>query len=163
MKRFFFSLALLFGFGALSHGQYPMSPEPSKPGALTRMFSSGSKTQYTAEEQQLQAYWAAYYRGLANYYASLNNVDWVAYYKANGYPIDPRFYNPYGIAPGTVMVPMQPIAMQNQAQPVMVPPSKMGNGIVQAGYRDPMLMGVGKTENPEKKAPTVPTKSSSRR
>lgn len=134
MKRFFLAVGLCVAIQSVGAAQFP-TPAEEKKGLLDRMVSGGTpaKPRYTPEEQQLQLYWSNYYRGLANYYASLNNVDWVAYYKANGYPIDPKFYNPLGLTPGTTLVPMQPIMAQGLAQPqIMKTPANPG-GVVQTG------------------------------
>lgn len=42
----------------------------------------------TPEEERLQKFWHDYYHALKNYYAALDNVDWVAYYKNHGYQIN---------------------------------------------------------------------------
>jgi hypothetical protein len=163
MTRQLFALGLVLGISASAVAQYPGQPPEKKSGLVDRVFSNGPATKYTPEEMQLQAYWANYYRGLANYYASLNNVDWVAYYKANGYPIDPRFYNPYNVAPGATMVPMQPMMAQGMPQPVMVPPSKMANGVVQVGAVEVPAKADPKMEKSEKSTKGSAVKSSSRR
>ena len=38
----------------------------------------------TPEEERLQKFWADYYDALRNYYAALEHIDWVAYYKNHG-------------------------------------------------------------------------------
>ena len=40
------------------------------------------------EEQRLQRFWHDYYDALRRYYDSLDNIDWVAYYKNHGYQIN---------------------------------------------------------------------------
>lgn len=42
----------------------------------------------TPEEERLQKFWHDYYNALKNYYAALDNIDWVAYYKNHGYQIN---------------------------------------------------------------------------
>ena len=42
----------------------------------------------TPEEQRLQHFWHDYYHALKVYYGSLDNLDWVAYYKNHGYQIN---------------------------------------------------------------------------
>lgn len=42
----------------------------------------------TPEEERLQKFWHDYYDSLKQYYATLDNVDWVAYYKNHGYQIN---------------------------------------------------------------------------
>lgn len=42
----------------------------------------------TPEEQRLQKFWHDYYHALKCYYAALDNIDWVAYYKNHGYQIN---------------------------------------------------------------------------
>lgn len=40
------------------------------------------------EEVRLQRFWRDYYDALRQYYGSLDNIDWVAYYKNQGQPIN---------------------------------------------------------------------------
>jgi hypothetical protein len=40
------------------------------------------------EEERLQKFWHDYYHALKSYYASLDHIDWVAYYKNHGYQIN---------------------------------------------------------------------------
>ena len=40
------------------------------------------------EEERLQKFWHDYYHALKCYYASLDKIDWVAYYKNHGYQIN---------------------------------------------------------------------------
>ncbi len=42
----------------------------------------------TPEEERLQKFWHDYYDALKNYYAALDHIDWVAYYKNHGYAIN---------------------------------------------------------------------------
>jgi hypothetical protein len=42
----------------------------------------------TPEEERLQKFWHDYYHALKCYYAALDNIDWVAYYKNHGYQIN---------------------------------------------------------------------------
>lgn len=42
----------------------------------------------TPEEERLQRFWHDYYDALKNYYAALDRIDWVAYYKNHGYQIN---------------------------------------------------------------------------
>lgn len=42
----------------------------------------------TPEEKRLQKFWHDYYNALKHYYAALDNIDWVAYYKNHGYQIN---------------------------------------------------------------------------
>jgi hypothetical protein len=125
--------------------------------SLMEKLAGKSKSRYTPEEKKLQEFWASYYKSLANYYSSLDNVDWVAYYKQQGYPIDPAFYNPYGMAPGTTLVPMSGMNV-----PAMVPPAK-GGGVVQASYMTSSQSTGKTTEKPTAKTQAVPGKISSRR
>ena len=39
----------------------------------------------TPEEERMQTFWHDYYDSLRTYYAQLDRVDWVAYYKNHGY------------------------------------------------------------------------------
>jgi hypothetical protein len=40
------------------------------------------------EEERLQRFWHDYYDALRHYYASLDHIDWVSYYKNHGYQIN---------------------------------------------------------------------------
>ena len=42
----------------------------------------------TPEEERLQHFWHDYYHALKKYYAALDHIDWVAYYKNHGYQIN---------------------------------------------------------------------------
>jgi hypothetical protein len=42
----------------------------------------------TPEEERLQHFWHDYYHALKKYYAALDHLDWVAYYKNHGYQIN---------------------------------------------------------------------------
>jgi hypothetical protein len=42
----------------------------------------------TPEEERLQKFWHDYYDAMKNYYCALDHIDWVAYYKNHGYPIN---------------------------------------------------------------------------
>src|SRR3954454_6757785 len=42
----------------------------------------------TPEEERLQKFWHDYYHALKSYYADLDHIDWVAYYKNHGYQIN---------------------------------------------------------------------------
>jgi hypothetical protein len=42
----------------------------------------------SCEEERLQRFWHDYYDALAHYYAALDHIDWVAYYKNHGYQIN---------------------------------------------------------------------------
>ena len=167
MKRILYLLAIGVGL-SLSSGasaQPPPQQEEAKPSMFQKMFGKSAPTakqKYTTEEQQLKEYWANYYKSLANYYASLNNVDWVAYYKNNGYPIDPQFYNPYGTPPGVTMVPMQSM-QQQMGGPVMVPPARMSNGVNPASYTDRPVSGNRNLEKGENPLQPAVSKTSPRR
>ena len=42
----------------------------------------------SSEEERLQRFWHDYYDALSRYYAALDHIDWVAYYKNHGYQIN---------------------------------------------------------------------------
>jgi hypothetical protein len=42
----------------------------------------------SVEEERLQRFWHDYYDALRCYYDSLDNIDWVSYYKNHGYQIN---------------------------------------------------------------------------
>jgi hypothetical protein len=143
---------------------------------------------WTAEEERLQVFWRDYYRNLRDYYASLESVDWVEYYKRSGYPTDPAFYNPHGINPaavGQVPVPIHggmpalpaPMVMpqqmpvivqpagahqmqQMQMVPVMVQPVESQPVVVPASATVPAKMTPAKGTPVAPKAPTKPAAKS---
>jgi hypothetical protein len=89
MKRFAIVLAVLFGLSLSSnHAQ----------ASWGHTFYSGYQPWYnifakrykclTPEEERLQKFWHDYYDALRNFYAALDHVDWVAYYKNHGYVIN---------------------------------------------------------------------------
>jgi hypothetical protein len=41
----------------------------------------------TPEEERLQKFWHDYYDALRQHYATLDHIDWVAYYKNHGYQV----------------------------------------------------------------------------
>jgi hypothetical protein len=50
----------------------------------------------TPEEERLQHFWHDYYHAMKNYYAALDHIDWVAYYKNHGYQINAGCGGPGG-------------------------------------------------------------------
>ena len=50
----------------------------------------------TPEEQRLNQFWHDYYDALKRDYGDLDHIDWVAYYKNHGYPINPGCGGPNG-------------------------------------------------------------------
>src|SRR5215813_8232465 len=50
----------------------------------------------TPEEERLQKFWHDYYDAMKHYYAALDHIDWVAYYKNHGYQINGGCCGPYG-------------------------------------------------------------------
>lgn len=54
----------------------------------------------TPEEERLQKFWHDYYNAMKHYYAALDNIDWVAYYKNHGYQINGGACGPCG--PGRI-------------------------------------------------------------
>jgi hypothetical protein len=50
----------------------------------------------TPEEARLQKFWHDYYDALKHYYAALDHIDWVAYYKNHGYQINAGCGGPGG-------------------------------------------------------------------
>ena len=61
------------------------------------------------EEQRLQRFWHDYYDALQRYYGSLDNIDWVAYYKNHGYQIN-------AACGGTQRVQFAPVFVSPQMQ-----------------------------------------------
>jgi hypothetical protein len=50
----------------------------------------------SCEEERLQRFWHDYYDALAHYYAALDHIDWVSYYKNHGYQINAACGGPCG-------------------------------------------------------------------
>jgi hypothetical protein len=50
----------------------------------------------TPEEERLQKFWHDYYHAMKEYYAALDHIDWVAYYKNHGYQINGGCYGGSG-------------------------------------------------------------------
>jgi hypothetical protein len=50
----------------------------------------------SCEEERLQRFWHDYYDALSHYYAALDHIDWVAYYKNHGYQINGACGGPGG-------------------------------------------------------------------
>jgi len=50
----------------------------------------------SCEEERLQRFWHDYYDALSRYYAALDRIDWVAYYKNHGYQINAACGGPGG-------------------------------------------------------------------
>ncbi len=48
------------------------------------------------EEERLQRFWHDYYDALRRYYALIDHIDWVAYYKNHGYQINAACAGGYG-------------------------------------------------------------------
>ena len=66
------------------------------------------------EEQRLQRFWHDYYDALQRYYGSLDNIDWVAYYKNHGYQINAGC-GPYGGC-GPQRIQFAPVFVSPQMQ-----------------------------------------------
>src|SRR5947199_2358113 len=66
------------GWGALTYSGY----QP-----WYNIFAKRNKC-LTPEEERLQKFWHDYYHALKGYYADLDHIDWVAYYKNHGYQIN---------------------------------------------------------------------------
>jgi hypothetical protein len=93
----------------------------------------------TPEEERLQKFWHDYYDAMKNYYAALDHIDWVAYYKNHGIQ-----------APGGACGPY--CGGRINYLPVMVTPSMqwavpqgytMGGGGACGPYGGPMPAGPG--------------------
>ena len=66
------------------------------------------------EEQRLQRFWHDYYDALRCYYDSLDNIDWVSYYKNHGYQINAQCCGPQGGCGSRVM--FAPVFVSPQMQ-----------------------------------------------
>jgi hypothetical protein len=94
----------------------------------------------SCEEERLQRFWHDYYDALSRYYAALDHIDWVAYYKNHGYQLNagcgmPGACGGPGGCGGTV-----------QFAPVFVSPQMqwaMPSGCVQGPPAMGMGMGTG--------------------
>jgi hypothetical protein len=89
MKRFAFivcaALGLLASNGAAQAGWGSLCYGGYQP--WWNIFCHKNKCM-TCEEERLQRFWHDYYHALKCYYASLDKIDWVAYYKNHGYQIN---------------------------------------------------------------------------
>jgi hypothetical protein len=74
------------GWGALTYSGY----QP-----WYNIFAKRNKC-LTPEEERLQKFWHDYYHALKGYYAALDHIDWVAYYKNHGYQINGGCCGPCG-------------------------------------------------------------------
>lgn len=95
----------------------------------------------TPEEERLQKFWHDYYNALKNYYAALDNIDWVAYYKNHGYQING---GACGMGGGCGRVNYAPVFVSPSMQWAVPnqclggPPTGMpGMGCAPAGYMPP--------------------------
>jgi hypothetical protein len=86
----------------------------------------------SCEEERLQRFWHDYYDALSRYYAALDHIDWVAYYKNHGYQINAACGGPGGcqriqFAPVFVSPQMQWAVPNGCLQgPPACPPGGMG-------------------------------------
>src|SRR5437763_16632989 len=98
MKRFALLAAAVVGLWCLSSGTAHASW-----GSLTysgyqpwwNIFAHRNKCM-TPEEERLQKFWHDYYHALKEYYAALDHIDWVAYYKNHGDQINTGCGGPGG-------------------------------------------------------------------
>jgi hypothetical protein len=68
----------------------------------------------SVEEERLQRFWHDYYDALRCYYDSLDNIDWVSYYKNHGYQINAQCCGPQGGCGSRVM--FAPVFVSPQMQ-----------------------------------------------
>lgn len=94
MKRFALIVCALLGL-TLSSGQARASWGQVSYSGYQPWYNIFAKRYkcLTPEEERLQKFWHDYYHALKCYYDSLDNIDWVAYYKNHGYQING---GPYG-------------------------------------------------------------------
>lgn len=89
MKRFAIILGAVLGLLATSStsqaGWHSLKYSGYQP--WYNIFAKRNKCM-TPEEERLQKFWHDYYNAMKHYYAALDNVDWVAYYKNHGYQIN---------------------------------------------------------------------------
>jgi hypothetical protein len=88
----------------------------------------------SCEEERLQRFWHDYYDALSRYYAALDRIDWVAYYKNHGYQINAACGGPGGCCQRIQFAPV----VVNPAMVWAVP-----NGCLQGPPAAPPGMGMG--------------------
>ncbi len=87
MKRFAYLLCALAGVLAVA-GNAQASGRLTYGGYQPWWNIFAKRPCLTAEEERLQRFWHDYYDALKRYYASLDRIDWVSYYKNHGYQIN---------------------------------------------------------------------------
>ena len=94
MKRFALIVCAALGVGLV--GTHAVQASGC---CLPSLFCHKPKCQ-SPEEARLQQFWHDYYAALKCYYASLDRIDWVAYYKNHGYQINAGCGGPMGACGG---------------------------------------------------------------
>jgi hypothetical protein len=97
------------------------------------------------EEERLQRFWHDYYDALRRYYAELDHIDWVAYYKNHGYQVNA------GGCKGGACAGCQKVGYA----PVFVPP-KMQWAVPAAGPGQPRGPSGSKSPREKKAGPQDP-------
>ena len=83
------ALALALGLWPSTAGAQPGAGDKLRwPGYQPWWDNYAKPGKAAAEEQRLQKFWHDYYDGLRTYYGQLDRIDWVAYYKNHGYPLN---------------------------------------------------------------------------
>jgi hypothetical protein len=92
MKRFAILLCAAMGFLVVAEGAQAHWGTCHYGGYQPWWNIFAKRNRYmSAEEERLQRFWHDYYDSLKRYYDSLDNIDWVAYYKNHGYQINSGF------------------------------------------------------------------------
>jgi hypothetical protein len=71
----------------------------------------------SCEEERLQRFWHDYYDALSRYYAALDHIDWVAYYKNHGYQINAACGGPGGCCQRIQFAPVSVVPSMQWAVP----------------------------------------------
>jgi hypothetical protein len=97
MKRFVLLLCTALGLALTTHAarasEYGLTYGGQQP--WWNVFNRHNRC-LPCEEQRLQRFWHDYYDALRKYYAMLDHIDWVAYYKNHGYQINAGCGGPCG-------------------------------------------------------------------
>jgi hypothetical protein len=86
----------------------------------------------SCEEERLQRFWHDYYDALSRYYAALDHIDWVAYYKNHGYQINAACGGPGGCGQRIQFAPVFVSPQMQWAVPsgnLQGPPCQPGMGM----------------------------------
>jgi hypothetical protein len=88
MKRFVLLLGALLGLACCANAAHAGFGALTYSGYQPWWNIFAKRPCQSPEEARLQKFWHDYYHAMKEYYASLDHIDWVAYYKNHGYMIN---------------------------------------------------------------------------